>query len=102
MRIKELRKENKKTQQEIAEFLNITQATYGRYELDAITPSFETLCRLADYYGVSLDYLVGRNGNEFSYLNDTEKSLISDFRKLSTYNQAKILGEVAGVLLTQN
>ena len=102
MRIKELRKQNNKTQQEIAEFLNMTQVTYGRYELGVHEPTLETLCKLADYYGVTVDYLIGRDANEFAYLSQEEKTLIVNFRKLSTYNQAKIVGEVAGILLTQN
>ena len=102
MRIKELRKQNNKTQQEIAEFLNMTQVTYGRYELGVHEPTLETLCKLADYYGVTVDYLIGRDANEFAYLSQEEKTLIVNFRKLSTYNQAKIVGEVAGILLMQN
>ena len=102
MRIKELRKQNNKTQQEIAEFLNMTQVTYGRYELGVHEPTLETLCKLANYYGVTVDYLIGRDANEFAYLSAEEKTLIVNFRKLSTYNQAKIVGEVAGILLMQN
>lgn len=102
MKMKELRKENKKTQQEIAEILNVTQQTYAKYELGINEPTIATFCKLADYYGVTVDYLLGRKVNEYAYLTEHEKVLISDFRKLSTYNQAKILGEVAGVLLTQN
>ena len=102
MRIKELRKQNNKTQLEIAEFLNTTSQTYGRYELGICEPTLETLCKLANYYGVTVDYLIGRDANEFAYLSAEEKTLIVNFRKLSTYNQAKIVGEVAGILLTQN
>lgn len=102
MKLKELRKENKKTQQEVADYLNIAQATYGRYETDSITPPIETLCKLADFYGVSLDFLVNREyANEFGYMSSEEKLLVSSFRKLSTYNQGKIIGEVAGMLMLQ-
>lgn len=103
MRLKELRKEKNKTQIELAKLLNTTSQSYGRYELETSEPTIDTLCKLADYYGVSLDYLVGRNFlNEYGYLSSEEKLLISDFRKLNTYNQAKIVGEVAGMLMTQN
>lgn len=102
MKIKELRKQNNKNQIDIANYLNITQATYARYELGVHEPPLETLCKLANYYGVTVDYLIGRDANEFAYLSAEEKTLIVNFRKLSTYNQAKIVGEVAGILLTQN
>ena len=102
MKIKELRKKNNKTQHEIAEFLNTTQTTYSKYELGVHEPSIDTLCKLADYYGVSIDYLLGREGNEFSYLSEEEKLLIATFRKLNTYNQVKILGEVSGILIAQS
>ena len=102
MRLKELRKQNKKTQQEIAEYLNLTQVSYGRYELNLAEPTIETLTKLADYYSVSVDYLIGRDGNEFSYLSPEEKTLIVNFRKISTYNQAKLIGEISGIILAQD
>ena len=102
MKLKELRKQHKKTQEDVAKILNVTHQTYGRYELGICEPTLETLCTLANYYGVTVDYLIGRDANEFAYLSQEEKTLIVNFRKLSTYNQAKIVGEVAGILLTQN
>lgn len=102
MKLKELRKENKKTQQEIAEYLNITQVTYGRYELLTHEPPIDTLCKLADYYGVSLDYLVGRPfANEYGYLSTEEKELLNNFRNMN--NQAKImlLGESKAFAILQ-
>ena len=102
MKLKELRKQNKKTQLEIAELLNVTSQTYGRYELGTCEPTIDSLIKLADYYGVSMDYLLGRTVSEFSYLSEEEKILVSNFRKLNTYNQAKIIGEVTGILIAQN
>lgn len=103
MNLKQLRKENKKSQTEVAKLLNITQQTYARYELETSEPTIDTLCKLADYYGVSLDFLVGRTwANEFGYMADNEKMLVTDFRKLNQYNQAKIIGEVVGMLSVQN
>lgn len=100
--LRNLRLLNKKSQKEVAETIKISAPAYFKYENGESKPTIENLIKLADYYGVTVDYLLGRQVNEFSYLTDHEKVLISDFRKLSTYNQAKILGEVAGILLTQN
>ncbi|RKJ51438.1 XRE family transcriptional regulator [Butyricicoccus sp. 1XD8-22] len=60
MRIKELRLSYDKTQSEIAELLEITRQAYTHYESGERKPSIETICILADYYGVTLDYIVGR------------------------------------------
>ena len=102
MRLKELRKENKKTQLELAEYLNTTSQSYGRYELGTSEPTIETLCKIADYYKVSLDYLVGRAfSNEFGYMKDSEKSLVVAFRQLSEVNQLKVISFISGILAVQ-
>lgn len=58
-RLKELRAQNHLTQREILEILNIKQQSYSRYELGTGQPSLETLCKIAEYYNVSVDYLLG-------------------------------------------
>ena len=103
MRLKELRKENKKTQMDIANLLNITTVGYNGYETGKRTPTIDTLCKLADYYGVTLDYLVGREfSNELGYLTQTQKMLLQIINELSEYNQAKLLGMAQGLLVGQN
>ena len=62
-RLKLLRIENNKTQREIAIAINITDKNYQKLEYGTSKPSFDTLIKLADYYNVSLDYLVGRTEN---------------------------------------
>ena len=59
-RLIELRKLNKLTQREMAEYLQIAQPSYIRYEHGTSQPSLETLVKLADYFDVSTDYLLGR------------------------------------------
>jgi len=60
MNLKQLRKNNSKTQEELANFLHVSRPTYNGYELGTIQLTTETLVKLADYYNVSLDYLCGR------------------------------------------
>ncbi len=61
-RLKLLRKERKRLRQvDVAELLGITQAHYQRIEKGKINISALTLCALADYFGVSVDYLLGRS-----------------------------------------
>ena len=60
-RLKEVRMKAGVTQHEIAEALNINRTTYNKYENGASKPSPETLSRIADYFRVSVDYLLGRS-----------------------------------------
>ena len=59
-RIKMLREDNDLTQKEIAQFLNITQVAYSYYEIGKRSIPLELLCKLADYYSTSVDYLLYR------------------------------------------
>lgn len=58
--IRNLREDNDKTQQELADYLNVKQTTYSKYELGKINIPIEVFMKLADYYQVSVDYLLGR------------------------------------------
>lgn len=60
MRLKELREEKYITQKEVAAVIHCTKGTYSRYEREEREPGIDVLCELADYYGVTIDYLVGR------------------------------------------
>lgn len=59
-RLIEQRKLNKVTQRELAEYLQIAQPSYIRYENGTSEPSLENLVKLADFFDVSIDYLLGR------------------------------------------
>jgi transcriptional regulator with XRE-family HTH domain len=65
-RIKKLRKIKKKTQQDIADLLGITRQAYGYYENGSRQPDFESLKKLSDYFGKSIDYLITGNENSHS------------------------------------
>ncbi len=58
--LKQLRTDKGATQQELANYINKTRATYCRYEKGTLKPDIDTLMILADYYKVSLDYITGR------------------------------------------
>jgi len=61
-RVKTLRKERSMTQRQVANALGITERSYQRYEAEN-NPNNETLIKLADYFDVSTDYLLGRSDN---------------------------------------
>lgn len=58
-KIRNLREDSDKTQQEIADFLGTSQTMYARYERGANEMPIRHLIKLAQYYNVSLDYLCG-------------------------------------------
>ena len=63
-RLKKLRKERSISQLKLALDLNMNQNTISRYENMEREADYETLIKFADYFGVSLDYLLGRTENE--------------------------------------
>ena len=60
-RLRDLREDHDKTQQDIADILGTSQTMYARYERGATELPLRHLLKLADYYGVSADYLLGRS-----------------------------------------
>lgn len=61
--LKEMRISFNYTQKQVASNIGITERNYQRYEANDQRPSFDILISLADFYNVSLDYLVGRTKN---------------------------------------
>ena len=90
-RLKELRVSKKLLQKDIAELLGVERTTYVKYESGVSEPNINTLLRLADYYEVSVDYLLGK----------TEKSTdnidaLSDYGIFPiSYKKFRVLGEIA-------
>lgn len=60
-RIKELRQANNIKQAELARAINVSQATMSEYETGKYEPDIETLKKIADYFDVTVDYIVGGN-----------------------------------------
>lgn len=62
-RLRDLREDNDKTQTEIANYLGMKQPQYYRYENGLRDIPSDILIKLADYYNVSTDYILGRTNN---------------------------------------
>ena len=60
MRIRDLREDRDLSQKEVSVLLKIHQTTYSDYELGNVNVPVAALNTLADFYGVSVDYLLGR------------------------------------------
>lgn len=66
-RIRDLREDKDLTQKELAEHLKIHQTTYSDYERGNLNVPVLILHKLADFYGVSVDYLIGRTNTKEPY-----------------------------------
>lgn len=73
--LKKLRESRKLTKKQVATLLDISERAYLTYEYGEREPRLETLQKLADFYNVSLDYLVGREIGE----PETIEKLVSEF-----------------------
>lgn len=71
-KIKELREKRDLTQDQLASILDLSRSTIGMYERDERQPGYELLIKIADYFNVTTDYLLGRteNKNELILTND--------------------------------
>ena len=94
IRLKEARKRSGFTQVEVSELVDIEQGTLSKYELGTILPSIEMLGKLAEFYGVSLDWIFGlvqpqgiglqkELQNRDSILKDIEKEAKRENRKIA-------------------
>lgn len=98
VKIKDLRKEKNLTQKELAQALSITVSTLSHWECDYQEPNFDDLIMIADYFDVSLDYLLGREDDNGNFnvqsaspaLTAEEQHLLDTFRKLNTKNRIHV------------
>ncbi len=102
MKLKELREINKISQHKLSKNLNINVMTYNGWENEKTEPNIKNLIKLADYYQVSLDYLVGRKfNNDLDYLTENQVKFIKTFLALNEENQMNAVIYVAEMLSKQ-
>ena len=86
-RIRDLREDSDATQQKLAEYLGTSSQHYGKYENGNAEIPFERAIMLAEYYGVSLDYIAGLTNNKkglaASSLTDEQQELLTFLSGLS-------------------
>ena len=66
-RLRDLREDRDLKQKDLADLLKVHQTTYSDYELGRLNIPISALHALADYYGVSIDYLLGRTNEKLPY-----------------------------------
>ena len=87
--LKKLRLEAGISQQKLADVILVSQQSINKYENKNVEPDMETLVKIAEYFGVSVDYLAGRtevremaDKERMSDLSFDEEKLIKEYRKL--------------------
>ena len=59
----QLRKQNELSQEQVAQIIGVSKQAYGHYEREERELGYDMLCKLADYYDVSVDYLIGHDSS---------------------------------------
>ena len=98
--LKQLRADRHMSQAELATMLGITQQAVARWERDKSTPDADTLKKLADFFDVSADYLLGRDSAEKTpmyRLKNDETKLIDVYRGLDTPKRQAVITLLAGL-----
>ncbi|MCL2574889.1 MAG: helix-turn-helix domain-containing protein [Defluviitaleaceae bacterium] len=113
-RIYELRKSKGLSQAELGGKLNFTQQTIAKWEKGVAEPNTESIIRLANFYGVTADYLLGLTDiqstddnlpsekEQQEKLSIAEKLLVDNYRKSSDEGKKAILGEASFAALNSN
>lgn len=81
MNIKDIRIRKNLTQADVANALGVSSVVYSRYESGTRQPSIDTIVQLADFFCVTVDYLLGRQDVEDSMLSAYEIQLLIAARK---------------------
>lgn len=101
IRLKELREERRLSQDGLALKLNVSQSTISAYEVGDRTPDLETLIAIAQFFGVSLDYLAGQSDLKQqirqSDLNSSELEHLRIYRQLSDMDREKVSAYIEGL-----
>ncbi len=80
-RLKQIRRDKHLTQAQVAARIGVTPSMVSSYETDIRLPSYEVLLRIADMFGVSVDFLLGRQERrmlDISDLSDEEAAIVCD------------------------
>lgn len=100
-RLKQLREESNLTQLELAQKFNITSQTISQYERGIRTPDFNLLNSIADFFGVSVDYLLGRT-NIKNYEEDTIAAHTDDRTQNLSEEDKKQLNDFIDFLIAKS
>lgn len=101
--IAELRKDMYLKQKDLAQYLSVSVATISHYESGVNQPDMDAVIKLADFFGVSVDYMLGRTRTRVNWNDVTREvrlpngihtsidQIIADFMNLSDQSQSELL-----------
>ena len=94
-RLKQLRKSKKLTQIDFAKLFNVANGTVGNWESNARHPDYDTILRMSEFFGVSVDYLFGREEknpttNSDSEISKTKTDIIEKIMQMSDEELQKL------------
>ena len=92
--LKKIRNENGISQQQLADVIMVSQQSVNKYENHGVEPDIETLIKIADYFNITIDYLVGRNEAAETAVSDIsfkERELIKKIRNLKPQQRECVL-----------
>ncbi len=78
MKIKELREKKGISQKELADYLNITQVQISKYELGKNEPDLNTTKKIAEYFNVTIDYLLGTSEENIILITKNDLETLKD------------------------
>ena len=96
--LKILRKKRNLTQKDVADAIGITFQTYSYYETGRTKPTPETLCKLADFFDVTVDELLGRSPQLFDDARVPKTEVQDLFDRLNIVDQGRVLGYMYSIL----
>lgn len=101
-RLRLLRKKYSVTQQVLADSLNLSSSTIGMYEQGRRDPDTETICALANFFGVTTDYLLGISEVSRNSFSPESLSLLCDIEELSDSSKENLREYVELLKLKDN
>lgn len=98
MKLKELRKSKNITQLDVATAIGVSPQVLSRYERGEREPDYKTLCKLADFFGVTVDELLGRSPQLFDDARVPKTEVQDLFDQLNSGEQARVIGYMENML----
>ncbi len=98
-KLKELRIKNKKNQAQIAQSLDIPRTTYRNYESGRSEMGYDLLCKTADYYGITVDELLGRTSSDiFDNARIEQPEILQLYERMTPEEQSNIVNYARGII----
>lgn len=100
-RLRELRLRRKISQEEVARHIGITRSAYSHYEINNRQPVYETLIKLAAYFDVSLDYIIGGNPSKSKgeqVITPDNREILSLFQHMSQEQRKRSISLITDLI----